>query len=134
MIVTKKQLRQIISEELNRVLSEEEGKRSDYEKVIDLMSKNYESLGVALSLFDSLEGTGAFQEVEEEHLLRLIPYASAVYEYKSLSDEMSSMPRRSMAWKVLKKKRAAAKLAYLEAQDKINAADKAMIAQATDVY
>lgn len=141
MKLTNKQIRQIIKEELNKVLNEEEKEKTVYKKIIALMSKDTENLGVALSLYDALkDDPGAFQEVEKEHFQRLIPYASAVHEYKSLLDEMSSIARelgtralRDPTWKALKSKRASAQMDYREKGHNVNAADKTIIYNATGI-
>lgn len=132
-------IRQIIKEELDSVLNEEEKEKTYYEKIITLMSKDIENLGVALSLYDDLKDyPGAFQEVEKEHFQRLIPYASASYRYKSVVNEMAALrkefgvgARNRENWRKLARERAAALRAMRELEHNINPKDKRMIAQAT---
>ena len=139
MKLTNNRIRQIIKEELDSVLNEEEKEKTYYEKIITLMSKDIENLGVALSLYDALkDDPGAFQEVEKEHFQRLIPYASASYRHRSLVDEMASIrkklgvaARKDENWSTLKKERSANLRAMRELEHNINPRDKRMIAQVT---
>lgn len=86
MKLTNKQIKQIIKEELNKVLNEEESSK-EHKHIRNLILMGPEFGYSGIELYNSLKGTGTLSEWEEEHLERLTTYAAALYEYKSLDDQ-----------------------------------------------
>ena len=140
MKLTNKQIRQIIKEELDKVLNETMHSPA-HDKLVDLIATGQEGLNQALELFDQVKGTGMLQPFEEDHIQRLSDYANASYTRRSLIDQMAAIrqklgvaARTHTTWRALRKKRAAAFRAMRELEHNINQKDKKMIAQASGVY
>jgi len=137
MKLTNKQIKQIIKEEINKILNEMM-KSPYHDKLVTLITSGQESFNQALELFNSIKGTGMLQPSEEDHIQRLSDYADVQYKYKSVVDEMASMrkelgvgARNHDEWRKLAKERAAALRSMRELEHNINPRDKRMIAQAT---
>jgi Zn-dependent oligopeptidase len=145
MKLTNKQIRQIIKEELDNVLNEEETSE-EYEKIRNLITMDPESGNTGIMLFNSLKGSGTFQEQEEEHLERLSVYAAAVYEYKSLNDEIRKIrsskttpvysrdPEEKNKLKQLKKQRREVGKKMYELEYTVNMRDKRALLRAAGLH
>ena len=137
MELTNSQIKQIIKEEINKVLHEMM-KSPYHDKLVTLITSGQESFNQALELFNSIKGTGMLQPSEEDHIQRLSDYAGVQYKYKSVVDEMASMrkelgvgARNHEKWRKLSKERAAALRSMRELDQSIDPRDKIMFDQIT---
>ena len=99
MKLTNKQIKQVIKEELNKVLNEEDPdakpkNSKEYDTLVQLITSGPEGLNSALFNFDLVKGSGLLQPFEEDHIQRLFDYASASYRHKALKDEMRSIIKK----------------------------------------
>ena len=137
MKLTNEQLKQIIKEELDKVLNETMHSPA-HDRLVELIATGQEGLNQALELFDQIKGTGMLQPFEEDHIQRLSDYANANYRHISLTAEMASIrkklgvaARKDENWRALRTERSANLRAMRELEYNINPRDKRMIAQVT---
>jgi hypothetical protein len=89
MKLTNKQIRQIIKEEISKVINENFS--PTFEKIKTMMVASHEAYKSANELFNQIKGSGMMEPSEEDLLQKVANYARAYYDEKKLKKERRSL-------------------------------------------
>ena len=91
MKITNKQIKRMIKEELDDLLSRSREFGPYFHKLKSMMVTDYESYNSANELFNEIKGLGMLNPEEEETLQKTSDYASAFYKHKSAEEYLLSI-------------------------------------------
>ena len=91
MKITNKQIKRMIKEELDDLLSRSREFGPYFHKLKDMMVSSQEAYNQANELFNQIKGSGMLNPEEEETLQKTSDYASAWYKHKSAKDYLLSI-------------------------------------------
>ena len=89
MKITNKQIKQIIKEEINKVLNENFS--PTFEKIKSMMVASNEAYNQANELFNQIKGSGMMEPSEEELLQKVANYVGVKYKDEKLRREQRSL-------------------------------------------
>ena len=91
MKITNKQIKRMIKEELDDLLSRSRDFGAYFHKLKDMMVASQEAYNQANEVFNQIKGSGILNPEEEETLQKTSDYASAWYKHKSAKDYLLSI-------------------------------------------
>ena len=91
MKITNKQIKRMIKEELDDLLSRSREFGALFHKLKDMMVVDHEAYNQANEIFNQIKGSGMMEPSEEETLQKVSDYASAFYKHKSAKDYLLSI-------------------------------------------
>lgn len=91
MKITNKQIKRMIKEELDDLLSRSREFGPYFHKLKSMMVTDHESYNSANELFNQIKGSGMMEPSEKETLQKVSDYASAFYKHKSAKEYLKSI-------------------------------------------
>lgn len=91
MKITKKQIKKMIKEELDDLLSRSYKFGPYFQKLKKMMVEDLEAYNQGVALFDAIKGLGMLNPEEEEVLQKISDYASAFHKHKSAKKYLESI-------------------------------------------
>ena len=134
MKITNKQIKRMIKEELDDLLTRSRYFGPYFHKLKDMMVASQEAYNQANELFNQIKGSGMLNPEEEETLQKTSDYASAWYKHKSAKDYLLSIKDFHPAMSMKREEIAQWDQAGKEVDDAKHAMDRALNALKYDRF